>query len=445
MSRDSYSNDKPLHEVVRHESERLKSGDRREFLKKGLLATGSMMAGGALAGLSPKALAGGEKASPPAVPTWTRTMGPGVVARPYGQPSQYESGVIRRNVPWLTADDVSSVSFSPLQDLKGIITPNGLVFERYHAGRATVDPEQHRLMVHGLVDRPLIFTMEDLMRFPSVSRVQFMECAANGGMEWRGAQLNSLQYTHGMLSCCEWTGVPLSAILEEAGVQGDAAWVLAEGADGSAMTRSIPLDKARDDVLVVFGQNGEALRPEQGYPLRLIVPGWEANVNIKWLRRLEIGSEPWYTREETSKYTDLMPSGKARAFTWVMPVKSVITFPCPEKPLVKPGRYEIEGLAWSGRGKVKRVDVSVDGGKSWQPAKLKGLVLSKALTRFAFDWHWNGQPALLQSRVVDETGDVQPTLAALREVRGTNSIYHNNSIQTWQVKADGSVNNVQLG
>jgi len=444
MTRRPRSEQIPLHDEVQTEAERLKSTERRTFLKKGLFATGSVMVGGALSGLSPKALAG-DKGAPPDIPAWTRSLGPGVVDRPYGKPSASESGVIRRNVPWLTADDISSVSFSPLQDLQGIITPNGLVFERYHAGRATVDPEQHRLMIHGLVDRPLIFTMEDLMRFPSVSRVQFMECAANGGMEWRGAQLNSLQFTHGMLSCCEWTGVPLSALLDEAGVQGDGAWVLAEGADGAAMTRSIPLDKARDDVLVVFAQNGERLRPEQGYPLRLIVPGWEANMNIKWLRRLKIGSKPWFTREETSKYTDLMPSGLAREFTWVMPVKSVITFPCPEKPLVKPGRYEIEGLAWTGRGKVKRVDVSVDGGMSWQPARLKGLVLSKALTRFSFDWRWDGQPALLQSRVIDETGDVQPTLAQLRKVRGTNSIYHNNSIQTWQVKADGSVNNVQLG
>ena len=434
----------PLHRVVESEATRLKSSDRREFLRKGLFTTGSLMVGGALGGLSPKSLAA-DKGSPPEVPAWTRSLGPGVVSRPYGKPSEFESGVIRRNVPWLTADDVSSVSFSPLQNLQGIITPNGLVFERYHAGRPTVDPEQHRLMIHGLVDRPLIFTMEDLMRMPSVSRIQFMECAANGGMEWRGAQLNSLQYTHGMLSCCEWTGVPLSALLDEVGVQGDGAWVLAEGADGAAMTRSIPLDKCRDDVLVVYAQNGEALRPEQGYPVRLIVPGWEANMNIKWLRRLEIGSKPWFTREETSKYTDLMPSGLAREFTWVMPVKSVITSPCPEKPMLKHGRHEVEGLAWSGRGKVKRVDVSFDGGANWRTARLKGPVLSKALTRFAIDWDWQGESALLQSRVMDETGDVQPGLAALRKARGNNSIYHNNSIQTWQVKPDGSVNNVQLG
>ncbi len=446
MSEESPGKTGPLHRDALQEAQRLPSAERRRFLKKGLFTTGSVMAGGALAGLAPRAFASEKgKGVPPEVPQWTRTLGPGVVDRPYGTPSKFESGVIRRNVPWLTATTTSSVSFTPLQDLHGIITPNGLVFERYHAGRATVDPQVHRLMIHGLVKRPIILTMEDLMRFPSVSRIQFMECAANGGMEWRGAQLNSVQFTHGMLSCCEWTGVLLSTLLDEVGLKGDAAWVLAEGADGAAMTRSIPLDKARDDVLVAYAQNGEALRPEQGYPVRLVVPGWEANVNIKWLRRLKIDTQPWYTREETSKYTDLMPSGKAREFSWVMEGKSVVTFPCPEKPLPKPGRYQIQGLAWSGRGKVKRVDVSVDGGVTWRPAQLQEPVLSKALTRFVLPWQWKGEPALVQSRVTDETGYVQPTMAQLRAVRGTNSIYHNNSIQTWQVKPDGSVYDVQLG
>ncbi|MDN5938177.1 MAG: sulfite dehydrogenase, partial [Salinisphaera sp.] len=434
---------RPLHQVAFDEAQKLSMPERRGFLRRGLFTAGGAMVGGVLSGLAPRTFASEAVDSlPPNVPSWTRTLGPGVVDRPYGMPSKFEKGVIRRNVPWLTATTTSSVSFSPLQDLKGTITPNGLVFERYHAGRATVDPDLHRLMIHGLVERPIILTMDDLIRLPSISRIQFMECAANGGMEWRGAQLNSLQYTHGMLSNCEWTGVPLSTLLEEVGVKKDAAWVLAEGADGAAMTRSIPLEKALDDVMVVYAQNGEALRPEQGYPVRLVVPGWEANMNIKWLRRLELGTKPWMTREETSKYTDLLASGKARMFTWLMEGKSVITFPCPEKPLHKPGLYQIEGLAWSGRGKVKRVDVSVDGGVNWRQARLKGPRLSKALTRFAMDWRWDGQSALLQSRTVDETGYVQPTITQLREARGTNSIYHNNSIQTWQVKADGSLFNV---
>jgi sulfane dehydrogenase subunit SoxC len=367
-----------------------------------------------------------------------------VVDRPYGRPADAEAGVIRRNVPWLTAGTESSVSFSPLQDLHGIITPNGLFFERHHAGRPDVDPDQHRLMIHGLVDRPLVLTMKDIVRFPSVSRIHFIECPANGGMEWRAAQVNSLQFNHGMISCAEWTGVRLSTLFDEVGIRKEARWALVEGADGAHMNRSLPLDKCLDDCLVVYAQNGEALRPEQGYPLRLVVPGWEGNVNIKWLRRIKLGDRPWFSREETSKYTDLMPDGTSRGFTWLIDAKSVITFPCPEKPLDRPGLYEIRGLAWTGNGKVKRVDVSTDGGISWQTARLHEPVLSKALTRFTIHWQWDGRPAMLQSRVIDESGYVQPTIADLRKLRGTNSVYHNNSIQTWQVKPDGSVFDVQL-
>jgi len=398
------------------------------------------LAGGALFSRAAQA----DDAFPPKDAPWTQSLGPGIVDKPYGQPSPFVKDVIRRNVPWLTASKESSVSFSPIQDLNGIITPNGLFFERYHAGRPEVDPAQHRLMIHGLVERPIVLTMRDIERFPSVSRIHFLECPANGGMEWRAAQLNSLQFTHGMVSCAEWTGVKLSTLLEEVGVKKEAKWVLVEGADGAHMTRSLPLDKCLDDVLVVYAQNGEALRPEQGFPLRLFVPGWEGNVSVKWLRRIKLGDQPWYTREETSKYTDLMPDGTSRGFTWVNDAKSVITFPCPEKPLSGAGIYEIRGLAWSGTGKIKAVDVSFDGGVNWQRAELKDPVLTKALTRFTLPWRWDGKPALLESRAVDETGYVQPTIAQLRKQRGTNSIYHNNGIQTWQVKPDGSIHDVQL-
>jgi len=408
---------------------------RRSFLR--LAAVG---AGGAAL----PTLAGAEEAGPPAEYSWSQSLGAGVVDRPYGQPAAQEAGVIRRNVPWLTAGTESSISFSPIQDLKGILTPNGLFFERYHAGRVDVDAEQHRLMIHGLVERPLLLSMSDIVRFPSVSRIHFIECPANGGMEWRAAQLNSLQFTHGMISCAEWTGVPLATLLAEVGVKPEGKWVMFEGADGAHMNRSLPLSKCLDDCLIAYGQNGEALRPEQGYPLRLVVPGWEGNVSVKWLRRIKIGDQPWYTREETSKYTDLMPDGKSRGFTWSIDAKSVITFPCPEKPLGKPGLYEVRGLAWTGNGKVKRVDVSFDGGANWQAATLHEPVLSKALTRFSLPWQWDGKPALLESRVIDETGYVQPTIADLRKIRGVNSVYHNNSIQTWQVKPDGSVFDVQI-
>jgi sulfane dehydrogenase subunit SoxC len=418
--------------------------DRNAIGRRRFLGLAAASAGGAVAaGLGP-AKAAETPAAPPVEYEWSQMLGAGVVDRPYGVPSDHEAGVIRRNVPWLTGGTESSISFSPIQHLTGIVTPNGLFFERYHAGRVDVNPDEHRLMVHGLVERPLLLTMNDIVRYPAVSHIHFIECPANGGMEWRAAQLNSLQFTHGMISCAEWTGVKLSTILDEAGVKPEGKWLLFEGADAAHMTRSIPLEKCMDDCLLVYGQNGEALRPEQGYPLRLLVPGWEGNVSVKWLRRIKIGDKPWFTREETSKYTDLMPDGTSRGFTWKIDAKSVITFPCPEMPLAKPGLYEIRGLAWTGNGKVKRVDVSTDGGVTWQQAVLHEPILSKALARFTMPWRWDGGPALLESRVIDETGYVQPTIAELRKIRGNNSIYHNNSIQTWQVKPDGSVYDVQL-
>jgi sulfane dehydrogenase subunit SoxC len=412
---------------------------RRSFLKLGAAAVGgAVWASGTRTNAA-------EQSAPPVEAPWSLSLGAGVVDRPYGQPSKFENSVIRRNVPWLTGTRESSVSFSPIQNLAGIITPNGLFFERYHAGRPEVDPHKHRLLIHGLVERPLVLSMDDIVRFPAVSRIHFIECPANGGMEWRGAQLNSLQFTHGMIGCAEWTGVKLSTLLAEVGLKKEAKWVMVEGADGAHMNRSLPLDKCLDDCLVVYAQNGEALRPDQGYPLRLVVPGWEGNVSVKWLRRVKVGDQPWFSREETSKYTDLMPDGTSRGFTWVIDAKSVITFPCPEKPIASPGLYQIRGLAWSGNGKIKRVDVSFDGGVNWHAADLEEPILSKALTRFSIPWRWEGQPALLESRAIDETGYVQPTIAQLRKVRGTNSVYHNNAIQTWQVKSDGSIYDVQLG
>lgn len=413
---------------------------RRNFLLGGL----GLMGGAAAGSLGMIPSAGASSNLPPDVPVWSKTLGPGVVTNPYGQPSRFEAGVKRRNVDWLTADRIASISFTPLGDITGIITPSAVVFERYHAGLPQINPDQHRLMIHGLVKRPLILTMDDLMRFPATSMIRFLECPANGGMEWRGAQMERLQFTHGMLACCEWTGVLLSTLLEEVGVAPDASWILAEGADGAHMSRSIPMEKALDDALIVYAQNGEALRPEQGYPLRLINPGWEGNTCIKWLRRLKIGDRPWYQREETSKYTDLMPDGRAREFTFVQECNSVITAPCPEKPLRDKGKYWIEGLAWSGRGKIKQVDVSFDGGRSFREARFTSIVLPRALTRFGLEFDWDGAPALLQSRAVDETGYVQPTYRQLREVRGTNSIYHKNAIHTWKVMPDGGVANVQL-
>ncbi|HEY6834254.1 MAG TPA: sulfite dehydrogenase [Pseudolabrys sp.] len=401
-------------------------------------------AGMAAAGVT-AARADDLKNLPPNVAPWSRTLGEGVGGKGYGTPSTYEKDVVRRTVPWLTATPESSVSFTPLHALDGIITPNGLCFERHHGGIAEVDPHDYRLMLHGLVDRPLIFTLDDLMRLPRVNRIHFLECAANSGMEWRGAQLNGCQYTHGMVHCVQYTGVPLKLLLEQAGLKADATWIMVEGGDAAGMNRSIPMAKALDDCLVAYRMNGEMLRSEQGYPVRLVVPGWEGNVWVKWLRRIKVGDQPWFTREETSKYTDLLENGKARQFTFVMDAKSVITQPSPQAPVKGKGFLVISGLAWSGRGKVTRVDVSLDGGRNWQSARIDGPVFEKACVRFYAEVDWNGQELLLQSRAMDDTGYVQPSKADLRKVRGVNSIYHNNGIQTWAVRADGEVENVEVG
>jgi sulfane dehydrogenase subunit SoxC len=373
-----------------------------------------------------------------------RYLGAGVDAAPYGVPSKFEKHVVRRNVPWLTAETVSSVNFTPLHELDGIITPSGLCFERHHSGVAEINPADHRLMLHGLVDRPLVFTMEDIRRMPRVNRVYFLECAANSGMEWRGAQLNGCQFTHGMVHNVMYTGVPLKVLLDEAGIRPTAKWLNLEGADAAAMSRSLPIEKALKDVIIAFGMNGEALRSEQGYPLRAVIPGWEGNMWVKWLRRIEVGDKPWMAREETSKYTDLLADGNSRRFTFIMDAKSVITNPSPQAPLKHKGRNVLAGFAWSGRGSIKRVDVTLDGGRNWQEARIDGPVLDKSLTRFYVDFEWTGQDLLIQSRAIDTSGYVQPTKAELRKVRGVNSIYHNNGIQTWHVRPNGETENVEI-
>ena len=413
------------------------AGERRRFL--------TSLAGVGAALTAPGAVAW-QAGEPLPVPESARVLGKPVAAEAYGKPSPFEASVIRRQSPGLTRTHESSIAFAPLQSLFGIITPNGLHFERDHAGRADVDPATHQLAIHGLVAHPKRYTLDALLRMPSVSRIHFIECGANTGMEWGNVAVPTVQFTHGMLSCAEYTGVLLSTLLDEVGVDRKRArFILAEGADGAALTRTIPLEMALDDVMVVYGQNGEMLRPENGYPLRLLVPGVQGVSSVKWLRRIELGDQAWHTREETLHYSDLMPDGTSRQFTWIQEAKSVITSPSGAMKLFdKGGYYEITGLAWSGRGRIKRVDVSTDGGRQWHTARLQEPVLSKALTRFRHDWVWNGEPALLQSRCIDETGYVQPTIRMLREVRGTRSIYHNNAIQTWQVLASGEVRNVQL-
>jgi len=334
-----------------------------------------------------------------------------------------------------------AASRTPLHETYGILTPSSLHFERHHAGVPELDPAQHTLTIHGLVDRPLVFTVAELKQLPSISRIYFLECSGNSSSEWRGSGEASVQRAHGLTSCSEWTGVSLALLLKECGLQPAGSWILAEGADPCRMARSIPMAKALADVLVAYGQNGEPLRPEQGYPLRLLVPGWEGNVNIKWLRRVKVLDRPAMTREETSKYTDLLADGTARQFTFDMEAKSLITRPSAGDTLPGPGLYEMTGLAWSGRGAITKVEITVDGGQRWTTAVLQTPVLPRAHTRFRWSWQWDGRESLLASRCTDETGYVQPSLPELVAVRGVNSNYHNNAIQIWKVASDGKITN----
>jgi len=328
-------------------------------------------------------------------------------------------------------------SRSPLQDFYGIITPSDLHFERHHAGVPVIDPAKHELLIHGLVDKPLVFTIADLKRFPSVSRIAFLECSGNFRT---GKETMSPQDICGLTSQSEWTGVKLATLFREVGVKPSASWFLAEGGDAAVMTRSIPVKKGWDDAIIAYAQNGEALRPEQGYPVRLFLPGWEGNTNVKWLRRIELGDAPWHTREETSKYTENVKGGKIRQFSFDMDARSIITFPAYPKTVEK-GWIEIRGIAWSGRGKVARVEVSTDAGKSWQLATLQDPILDKAHTGFRYLWHWNGADTEIMSRVTDETGYIQPTFTQLIEARGSDGGYHFNPITAWQIKSDGRVLN----
>ncbi len=380
---------------------------------------------------------------------WAKELGAPVTENRYGQPSPYEHNVIRRTTDILSSGNMqASIAVAPIQDSCGIITPNGLFFNRCHGGTPTIDPNQHRLMIHGLVEKPIVLTMDELKKYPNVSRVHFIECPANGGPEWRGPQFNSIQFAKGFMSCAQWTGVYIKDILKDLGLKKEALWMLAEGGDDSHMGRTVPVDKVLDDAMIVWGQNGEALRPEQGYPIRLLVPGWEGNLCVKWLARLEFAKEPFYAKEETAKYTALTKhDGKAIQHFYANEVNSVVTSPCPEKPwkdLKKGEMVEIEGLAWSGMGTIKGVDISVDGGKNWVEASLKGLVLEKAWTRFSYMYKYEGKDILLSSRARDDAGHIQPSVKQERDTLGVEGVYHRNGIHTWAVSAKGDVTNVQI-
>ncbi len=404
--------------------------DRRLFLKRGVYFSVAALASGSVRA---------EESDRQRLPWMER---PGEPFSNYGLPSPYE----KRTIRWTMGNEMApgnGVSWTPLHDLEGMITPNGLHFERHHNGVPQIDPRRHQLLIHGLVNRSLVFNVRDLKRYPMTSRLCFVECGGNSNATWRSEPVQTeAGYFHGMASCSEWTGVPLRILLEEAGVKGRAKWVIAEGADAAVMNISIPLEKVLDDCVLALYQNGERIRPENGYPLRLIVPGWEGVVNVKWLRRLHITNRPTMARNETAKYTELLPNGKARQFSFVMEAKSLITSPSFGYKLDKPGVYQISGLAWSGRGRISKVEVSADGGKTWAEAELQQPVLEKCFTRFRIPWQWDGQKTVIKSRAIDETGYQQPERKELIAQRGQHGYFHYNAVVSWEISELGTVRHV---
>ena len=408
--------------------------DRRSFLRNSVAMAGSV---GALGVASTAA-----KAEPLLIPESNKQMGRPLPPDEYGMPSKFEAKVKRRRSDVLVnRQNFSDWSMTPLQSTPGIITPNGLFYERHHNGVPDINPDSHVLALHGMVRKPLTLTMSDLMRYPAVSKFFFMECSGNGLTDWLKPSSKTVQQTHGLLSCAQWTGIPVSWLLDEAGLLPEVKWLVAEGADGSGHLRSIPIEKMLDDCMLVYAMNGEMLRPENGYPLRLFVPGWEGNVSVKWLRRIKAGTEPWHVRGETARYTDPMPNGMWRKFSFVMEAKSVITRPSGGMKIQR-GFNEIQGFAWSGNGKIKAVDVTLDGGKNWQEATLEEPVIDKCMTRFKFNWKWDGAPAVIASRCVDSTGYVQPTVDDIKKSRAiVGFVQHHNGVFPWIVSASGEVTN----
>jgi sulfane dehydrogenase subunit SoxC len=416
--------------------------DRRALLGRGIVFAGAMSAG---AGASLT----GAAAEPLPVDSWS--LAPGTVIPAYGQPAKYESKVVR-TLANPKGEPRTMAARTPHHLLNGTITPNGLHYVISRTGFPDIDPDKHRLVIHGLVKRPLSFSLDALARYPMVSRISFVECGGNSAPLFSKDPVQAdVQAIHGLLSCAEWTGVRLSTLLEETGIDPRAKWFLAEGADGPSMNRSVPLTKAMDDAIIALYQNGERVAPSNGYPMRLLVPGYEGNMNVKWLHRIKLIESPVMAINETKEYTILRPDGKAWQFYFPMEVKSFITHPSPGLTLSGPGYYEISGLAHSGNGRIAKVMVSADGGQSWGDAALQEPVLSKALTRFRMPWRWDGQPVILQSRAWDEAGNIQPTRAEFLADRGEPKsnppvvafpMGHMNSITSWAIDAKGEAKHV---
>jgi sulfane dehydrogenase subunit SoxC len=407
---------------------------KRKFLKRsvallgasGLVTTGSKDVGAV---------------EPPEVPPWMKSPGAGMSE--YGVPARYETKVTRTLIRSQPGTTGSGASRTPLEALDGMITPSGLHFERHHGGVPDIDPDKHRLLIHGMVKRPLVFTVDALLRYPMISRIHFLECSGNSQLLYQPTPPNlTAGQTHGLVSCSDWTGVPLRLLLEEAGVERGAQWILAEGADAAAMSRSIPMAKAMDDAILALFQNGERLRPENGYPVRLFLPGWEGNMSVKWLRRLKVVPAPIMTKDETSRYTDLQSDGKSLMFTYPMEVKSVITRPSHGMTLKGAGLYQISGIAWSGGGTITKVEVTTDGGRTWTEAPLSPPVLPRALTRFRVPWRWDGGTSVLKARATDDAGATQPEREKFIAEHGHKAIFHYNAIQAWSVATTGEVKHV---
>jgi len=413
----------------------MSSNERRKLSRRAWIATASGAVAAGLIRTQSDAVRLDAQQAPLTAPDPTKVPG-----RFTSEVGSRAPGVEPRRLARVQA--LSSSSQSPLQDLMGIVTPADLHFERHHGGVPDISRDRHEVLVHGMVERPTVFRMADLERFPQVSRLYFIECSGNGRAGYARDGMRpetSVQSLDGLLSTSEWIGVPLATILREVGVRRGASWIVAEGSDSAVLSRSVPLDKAMDDALLAYGQNGEPIRPEQGYPVRLMLPGWEGNAQVKWLRRIEVTDTPAMTREETSKYTDPLEGGTARQFSFVMDAKSVITFPSYGFALPDRGWWEIKGLAWSGRGRITRVEVSADGGRSWADAVIQPPALPKCTVRFRHLWEWDGSETQLLSRATDETGYVQPTVQQLWEARGERPSYHFNNQRAWKVARDGVV------
>src|SRR5881296_1490935 len=434
------------HEEAKRELQRLEpvAGNgllhRRAFLRGGATLAGAMSA----YRLVPSASAQKLSDDP-----WS--LAPGSAVPDYGARSRFEKNVVR-TLSNPKGEPRTQHARTPHHLINGTITPNGLHFVISHAGDADIDPDKHRLIIHGLVKRPLMFTLDTLARYPMVSRMTFVECGGNSAPFFSKEPIQaSVQALHGMASCAEWTGVPLSTLLEETGVDPKAKWFIAEGADAPALSRSVPVKKALDDAMIALYQNGERLMPGNGYPMRLLLPGWEGNMNVKWLRRLKLVEAPAMSYYESRTYAPILPNGKAYPFYFLQEVKSFITQPSPGLMLKAPGFYEISGIAYSGNGRISKVMVSADGGQSWAQAALHEPVLSKAFTRFRVPWSWSGGPAVLQSRAWDEAGNVQPTRAQIIAVRGQSAkvppvtafpSQHYNGVTSWAISSAGAVSHV---